>query len=228
MNTTRAVRLGIAAAGVALVLTGCKTVNKSDYDAAILENTELRERIAGLQGKVLEANQLIEACETEKQSLASQAQSLQMQLASRPATAAPVQTQAQSSSGFEHIQGVTVGGRADAISVEVAGDVLFSSGSAKLKSSAKSRLDQVASVLRSRYSGNMIRVEGYTDTDPIRKSSWKTNERLSSERALAVETYLVSKGVDADRIYAAAFGPANQRDSKQESRRVEIVVLGTS
>ena len=221
MNTRRAVQVGALLSGAALALGGCKTVKKSDYDAAIQENTELRERVAGLQEKVLEANQLIEACESDKQALANQAQTLQTQLASKPAPAA-------NNSGFENIKGVTVGGRTDAISVAVAGDVLFPSGSATLKESAKSSLDQVASVLQSRYGVNQIRVEGYTDTDPIKKSDWKTNERLSSERALAVESYLVSKGVDNDRVYSAAFGPAVQRGSKSASRRVEIVILGNS
>lgn len=221
MNGKRASRWILAGAGVVLMLGGCKTVKKSDYDAAIRENTELRERIAALQDTVRDANEQIDACESEKSSLAQSNQSLQMQLSSRP-------TPSASSTGFENIPGVTLGGRADALSVTVAGDVLFASGSATLKSSAKSSLDQIASVLANRYAANPIRVEGYTDTDPIKKSKWQTNERLSSERALAVEEYLVSRGIDSDRVYSAAFGPSSQRGSKQESRRVEIVVLGAS
>ncbi|MBZ0171224.1 MAG: OmpA family protein, partial [Phycisphaerales bacterium] len=71
-----------------------------------------------------------------------------------------------------------------------------------------------------------IRIEGYTDTDPIRKSKWASNEHLSFERANAVEKYLISRGVDTKRMYAAAFGPDRPKGSKQDSRRVEIVVLG--
>ncbi|MEQ8770671.1 MAG: OmpA family protein [Phycisphaerales bacterium] len=213
------------AAGLALtgaLLGGCKTVKKADYEAALQENTELRERIAGLQDVVRQANEQIAACENEKTALATESQMLRTQMASQ--TTQPAAT----NSGFENIPGVNVSGRTDAIAVEVAGDVLFASGSVTLKNSAKSSLDRIARVLESRYGSQLIRVEGYTDTDPIRKSSWKTNERLSSERALAVEAYLVSKGVDPDRIYAAAFGPANQRSTKQDSRRVEIVVLGAN
>ena len=95
--------------------------------------------------------------------------------------------------------------------VGVAGDVLFDSGKVDLKNSARQTLDQIASVLNTQYAGRSIRVEGYTDTDPIRKSSWKTNERLSAERAMSVEAYLVSKGIDNGRIYSAAFGPAHPR-----------------
>jgi outer membrane protein OmpA-like peptidoglycan-associated protein len=42
---------------------------------------------------------------------------------------------------------------------------------------------------------------------------------------MAVESYLAGKGVDQDRMYAAAFGTSNPRASKKESRRVEIVIL---
>lgn len=229
MDRKQTVRCAAGLALTAALIGGCKTVNKADYNAALQENTELRERIAGLQDVVRQANDQIEACENEKTSLASESQMLRSQLASRSSAPAPVtHSNSSSNSGFENIPGVNVSGRSDSIAVEVAGDVLFASGSVTLKSTAKSSLDSIARVLQSRYSSQLVRVEGYTDTDPIKKSSWKTNERLSSERALAVETYLVGKGVDPDRIYAAAFGPANQRSTKKDSRRVEIVVLGTN
>ncbi len=111
--------------------------------------------------------------------------------------------------------------------VEVAGDVLFDSGSVTLKPSAKKTLDQVARRINSDFAGNIVRVEGHTDSDPIKKQKgkYKDNEELSAERALAVERYLVGRGVPSSQIYAAAFGPANPKGSKKESRRVEIVIL---
>jgi len=94
-----------------------------------------------------------------------------------------------------------------------------------LKSTAKTKLDKVASVIKGQYAGQMVRVEGYTDTDPIQKSGWKTNERLSGERAMAVEEYLTSRGLSKDQIYYAGFGAAHARANKKDSRRVEIVIL---
>ena len=89
-----------------------------------------------------------------------------------------------------------------------------------LKSTAKSKLDKVASVIKSQYPGQVIRVEGYTDSDPIKKSGWKTNERLSGERAMAVEEYLTSRGLSKDQIYYAGFGAAQGRKQEgQPSRR---------
>ncbi len=111
--------------------------------------------------------------------------------------------------------------------VEVAGDVLFDSGSITLKSTAKRTLDRIADAIQGRYSGNLVRVEGYTDRDPINKTKGKfeSNEELSAKRALAVEKYLVTRGIPGERIYAAAFGPADPKSTKKASRRVEIVIL---
>ncbi|MFT5422500.1 MAG: chemotaxis protein MotB [Phycisphaerales bacterium] len=215
MNTRRIALGGALLLAIASGLGGCKSVSKAQYDAAVQENSELRDRLATLQDSVRQGNGQSQSLESANQQLASENARLQALVDS-------------GQTGFEGIAGTSVARRGDAIAVTVAGDVLFDSGSVSLKSSAKSSLDRVVSVLQRQYSGNAIRVEGYTDTDPIKKSDWKTNERLSSERALAVESYLVTKGVENERVYSAAFGPAVQRATKKDSRRVEIVILGNS
>lgn len=216
MNTRKLVLLGMGALCMALV--GCKSVSQRDYDAAIDENTQLRERIAGLQESVRQANESNSAFQSQNEQLRGENARLQSELT----TAA-----AQPRTGFEGINGVDLSSRNGAIVVGVASEVLFNSGSADLRSNAKKTLDEVVGVIRSTYSGNEIRVEGYTDTDKLvkTKDKWQTNERLSAARALAVEEYLVSKGVNNDRIYSAAFGPSKPKGTKQASRRVEIVIL---
>ncbi len=75
-----------------------------------------------------------------------------------------------------------------------------------------------------------VDIVGHTDSDPIKKSGWKDNWQLSSERALAVLRYLNSKGMRADQIRAVAAGSAkpiasnSSSDGKSRNRRVEIVV----
>ena len=110
--------------------------------------------------------------------------------------------------------------------ITVAGDVLFASGQVTLKPEAKRELDKVARDLESRYSSNRIRVEGYTDSDPIRKSRFASNEALSQARAEAVEQYLISRGVSPSRISAVGMGSAKPKATKAASRRVEIVIMG--
>ena len=129
------------------------------------------------------------------------------------------------STGFEGIDDVTSERSGNTVTVRVASDILFSSGKVDLKSTAKKTLADVSGVLKSQYAGKTIRVEGYTDTDPIKKSGWKDNLELSLQRSAAVHRYLQQQGVDAERMYAAGFGATNTLASKAASRRVEIVVV---
>ena len=126
--------------------------------------------------------------------------------------------------GFEEIDNVSARFSAGEVTVAVESDVLFASGKTSLRSGAKRSLDQVASVLGQSYADHFIRIEGYTDSDPIRKSGHRSNYHLGFERAYAVREYLISRGVDADRVAVASFGPTQPMATKAASRRVEIVV----
>ncbi|MDX9912014.1 MAG: OmpA family protein [Phycisphaerales bacterium] len=196
--------MGLGGLVVSLGLGGCSSVPKKDYDLAVQENTELRDRLASMQDALRDRDARISELESD-----------------------PGRGQVTGSTGFEGISGVNVSLAGGNVIVGVAGDVLFDSGKVDLKTTAKSSLDRVAQVIRTQYPGSIVRIEGYTDSDPIRKSNWKSNEHLSAERALAVEKYLVSKGLDNNTTYSAAFGPAHSKGSKKDSRRVEIVVLAS-
>ena len=212
----RAIGLGLAGAiGVVMMtgLGGCKNSAKGDYNTAVQENTELRDRIETLQSSVREANEQTAQAQTEANRLASENQRLQSDLSQARSGTSSAQRQDAAQPVREQI--------------ELAGDTLFAPGSATLRNEAKASLDRIASRLNSEFAGRTIRVEGYTDTDPLNKSraKWESNEHLSAMRALAVENYLVSKGVSNGRIYSAGFGPAAPRSTKAASRRVEIVIL---
>ena len=110
-------------------------------------------------------------------------------------------------------------------------DILFAAGKASLSNRGKRALGAVVTSLTSQYAGHLIRVYGHTDSDPIKKSKWKSNLELSSHRAKAVKRYLVSKGVPAGNIETIAMGAkrpvADNRTSagKARNRRVEIEVV---
>ena len=115
---------------------------------------------------------------------------------------------------------------AGTMTVRVPGDVLFDPGKATVREQAKPTLDKVAAALKKDYSGKQIRVEGHTDSDPIKVSRWKSNQELSVARADAVKQYLVSKGVDANMVSVQGFGSDKPKSSdKALNRRVEIVVV---
>ncbi|MFK7760199.1 MAG: OmpA family protein [Phycisphaerales bacterium] len=229
MINSLTIKLGLTllAAVILTGFTGCKTVSQRDYDAAIAENTTLRERIAALQSSTDQAGQANQSYIDQNNQLRAENQRLSNDLAA--ANAASTAARSNPSTGFEGIDGVDIGRRAGGeIVVGVEADVLFNSGSADLRNDARTTLDRVAGVLQSTYSANEVRIEGYTDTDKLvkTKAKWKTNENLSAARALAVEGYLVGKGVSNDQVYSAAFGPSKAKATKKDSRRVEIVILG--
>ncbi len=108
-------------------------------------------------------------------------------------------------------------------------DVLFSTGSADLKPTARERLAKVAGILIA-YPDIHVEVDGYTDST----GSVMFNEQLSQHRAGSVQSYLVQQGVPSASIDTHGFGQANpvaSNDSaagRQQNRRVELVVSGKS
>ena len=108
-------------------------------------------------------------------------------------------------------------------------DVLFDTGSANLKPTARERLAKVAGILIA-YPDMRVEVDGYTDST----GNPPFNERLSQERAASVQSYLTQQGVPAGSISIHGFGEANPVASndtaqgRQQNRRVELVVTGQS
>ena len=115
-------------------------------------------------------------------------------------------------------------------------DALFDFDKAILKPAGKSKLDDLASKIQN-VNLEVVVATGYTD----RIGSDKYNDRLSLRRAQAVKAYLVSKGIEANRIYTEGKGKRNpvttdchQKNRKSliaclaPDRRVEVEVVGTS
>jgi len=121
--------------------------------------------------------------------------------------------------------GVTATATDQAVTVSVPGDLLFAPGKVALNTASQSTLSSIASIIESEYPGRRIRVEGYTDTDPIKKSGWVDNLQLSLERSAAVYRYLEEQGLPAELMYASGFGAQKPKETKKLSRRVEIVVI---
>jgi chemotaxis protein MotB len=117
--------------------------------------------------------------------------------------------------------------KAGTLTVNLPGDVLFDAGKAMLKPTALGTLDKITSAVRKDYGGKPVRIDGYTDADPISKTrnQWDDNWDLSYARAKAVMTYLTAHGINAHNVSIAANGSNKPKPSKAASRRVEIVVV---
>ncbi|MFD2915247.1 OmpA family protein [Psychroserpens luteus] len=101
--------------------------------------------------------------------------------------------------------------------------ILFDTGKASFQKQTDKVL-QAMVVIFKEYPRADFAIEGHTDS----VGSKSTNQALSSRRANAVRDYLISNGINADRLTAAGFGEdypiANNktRAGRAENRRVEV------
>ena len=207
--------IGLGALAGLLLLTGCDTNSTDRMSLLEQENTELRDQLSdrdraleATNSDLREANRLIR----EQEDIYT----------NQPVAAATGSV--STPTAFDGIEGVSTSISGREVTVTVASDVLFDSGRTTLKQNAKRSLDQVADVLKSRYNNRQVQVIGHTDTDPIRKSGYKSNYHLGFERGYSVRDYLISRGVSSEMVSISSFGPDASLDTKSRSRRVEIVV----
>jgi outer membrane protein OmpA-like peptidoglycan-associated protein len=103
---------------------------------------------------------------------------------------------------------------------------LFASDGIELLPEAKDRVFHVAMALQSLKPDQVVMVAGHTDAT----GSDTYNQRLSTARAEAIRTYLVSQGVAPDRIQAVGEGEARPigdngtAEGRDANRRIEIVI----
>ncbi len=204
----------LAGITMGLAMVGCSN-NTEQMDAFKTENEELRVQYTESQEALLAADSDLQRAQEALRTEQEHNGTLQTQLDTRP----------EEINIFENIDGVSASMRDKDLALTVASDLLFSSGSATLKKSAKGTLGDVATALNNRYPNQSIVVMGYTDTDKITKSSFKSNWHLAFDRAWAVREYLVSKGVSKNRIAIESWGPTKPLATKAASRRVDIVVV---
>ncbi len=113
-------------------------------------------------------------------------------------------------------------------------EVLFPSGSAELQPGGRVQLARLAKTLTD-ISGEIpsdldwvLRVDGHTDTNPIRTADYPSNWELSQARALSVVRYLIDQGVPENRLIAAGLGefhPLVEGESNADlarNRRIEM------
>lgn len=101
----------------------------------------------------------------------------------------------------------------------------FETGKSVIKKSSYAHLNLLAEMLKEK-ADYQVQLSGYTDNT----GSAATNLALSKKRAEAVKDYLVSKGIDANRIAAEGYGIENPigdnatAEGRAKNRRVEFLV----
>ncbi len=117
---------------------------------------------------------------------------------------------------------------AAATKVTYAADTFFDFDKSVLKADGKAKLDDLAGKVKA-INLEVIIAVGHTDS--VGADAY--NQKLSVKRADAVKAYLVSKGIEKNRVYTEGKGEKqpvadNKTDAgRSKNRRVEIEVVGT-
>jgi OOP family OmpA-OmpF porin len=112
--------------------------------------------------------------------------------------------------------------------VTFAADVLFDFDKAVIKPEGKSKLDDISNKAKG---VNLEVVIAIGHADSVGSDAY--NQRLSVRRAESVKAYLVSKGLEGNRVYTEGKGEKQPvadnktADGRAKNRRVEIEVIGT-
>ena len=112
--------------------------------------------------------------------------------------------------------------------VTYAADAFFDFDKAVLKPEGKAKLDDLVSKVKD-INLEVIIAVGHTDS--IGTDAY--NQKLSVRRAEAVKAYLVSKGIEKNRVYTEGKGKKQPvadnktKEGRAKNRRVEIEVVGT-
>ena len=116
-----------------------------------------------------------------------------------------------------------------AVRIILTGDLLFDTGMASLKGSAKTSLKEIAEILRK--TPYMINLVGHTDDLPIHTEQFPSNWELSTTRACKVARFLIDEmHIPAEKFYIsghASYQPLKQNyrgKDRAANRRVEIIV----
>ena len=115
------------------------------------------------------------------------------------------------------------------LEVEINSDILFDTGSAALDLTARGVLAKLAAVLHD--TPNPVRVEGYTDNQPISTALFPSNWELSAARAASVVHLFAGQGVAEERLAMVGYGEFRPRadnatgEGRNRNRRVVLIVL---
>src|SRR3954469_4329000 len=199
------------------------------------QNKDLAARLAAAQKQLDDLNKMLAgttAADREKleqlmQASAAQLEDLQKQKAAAEARAATYRKLTEQLRSMIDAGQLSVKIRKGRMLISLPNDVLFDSGSAVLKKAGQDAVAQVAQALAG-IPDRQFLVAGHTDDRPIRSARFPSNWELSTERAVVVTRFLISKGMKPEALGAVGYGefdplvPNDNDEHRAQNRRIEI------
>lgn len=105
--------------------------------------------------------------------------------------------------------------------------IQFETNKAVIKPESFGLVDEITAAVRDTAQIKKLSIEGHTDD----VGGDKYNQKLSEQRAAAVRTYLVEKGIDAGRLVSKGWGETKPigdnktEEGREQNRRVEFIIL---
>jgi chemotaxis protein MotB len=201
----------------ALLLGGC--VSKSKY-------ADLETAYSALETKATAAEAAAEACRTQSSDDQAKLDKVQAFFKKRLDRAEELRDALKPLVTQGVLEVRMVNGQ---VTLGLASDVLFASGSATLSAQGRDYLTKVAAALAKRTEAG-VRIEGHSDNLPISSKAFPSNWHLAAARSIAVVEVMVAAGLPADRVYAASFGDTrpiasnDDDDGRAQNRRIEVVL----
>lgn len=124
--------------------------------------------------------------------------------------------------------GVDVQRQGDTIRLQAPENITFDTNRADVKPQFQPVLTQLSQSIR-QYPGTVVQIEGHTDAT----GSAAYNQTLSENRAEAVRSNMIQRGVESNRLVAVGYGmtrPIGDNNSVQgraQNRRVEVLIVPT-
>lgn len=225
---------------------------KDAHEACRTELEDTRMRVAELRKRLNEMGvnldamtSQVEQTSTEKAQLSQSLEELQAALEEYKKRAAQLE---RIKGRYEQLQqklkkltelGLKVEIRHNRMVIRLPGDVLYASGSDKLRPEGIKVVGEVAKVIRNdeQLKKRYFQVAGHTDNKPLRGGKFGDNWGLSAMRGRQVLLFLVQPAVDgggglsASRLHAAGYGDIDpvatndSNDGRAQNRRVELVLM---
>jgi flagellar motor protein MotB len=195
---------------------------KKENDDLLRENRELKTKLQFVSKEQAE-------WDIEKAELLEQIETLKLKLGSPDTASAPKEI---TTTDFDKVKGIEVEADPSGIRLTGVDEVFFKPGVSAINDAGRKILDEVVSILKTKYPTAKIKVSGHTDSTPIKhtKDRYASNWELSAERACAVVRYLQQKGLPPEQLTAlghAYYKPVASNateEGKKQNRRVEILV----